>query len=179
MWLRKIVFPARITLQYKAVRGVGIREAILLAVAALQAVYLVFLAESVDFVLRLCLALFLAIALVAIATVPIKGYRMEQYILVVLRGLLRPKVYLHQTAQREEIDLGQEIDPAAVASGRRPPDPAPVAASAWEGDWAAPNLAMVMAVFLGILILASLAAFIANGGQVPGLTAPALEGGWR
>lgn len=181
MWLRKIVFPARISLEYKAVRGVGIREAILLAVAALQAVYLIFLAESIDFVLRLCLAVFLAIALVAIATVPIRGYRVEQYVLLVVRGMLRPKVYLHQTARREEIDLGAGIDaaPAPPARPRRPdPAPEPVGAIELTGDWAAPNLALVMAIFLTILVLASAAAFVANGGQMPWLIGPGVGGEW-
>lgn len=176
MWLRKIVFPAKITLEYKAMRGIGVREVILLGAAALQAVYFIFLAQGMSVPLRLTLAVALALALIIVATVPVRGYRFEQFALLMVRGLLRPKIYLHQTARRADEDTDQR--PVYQPPPRREirPTPAPAAAAEWQGDWAGPNVALVLVVFLLILGVASVAAWMISGGELP-WGGPA-QGGW-
>jgi hypothetical protein len=166
---RLILFGSKITLHYKPLRGMGVREIVLLTLAAGQAVYLVFLAESMSFPLRLTLALFLAILLLAAATIPVRGYKVEQFLIgVLLRGLIRPRRYLHQTATRNEpslADVGDEADEAGKAAPQAVV--APVARELDWGAWAGPNLALVMTMFVLILLIGGLMAYASKGGRLP------------
>jgi hypothetical protein len=166
---QRITFGNRITLNYKPVRGLGLREVLLLGAATAQAVYFIFIADQINFTLRLSVALVLALALLAIALVPVRGHRVEHFAFIVLRGLLRPRRYLHQTAERDQPDV--VAPPAGSELGARPVRvraPARAPASVWEGDWVAPNLAPVMALFCAMLVVGSLMVF-ASGGHLPGV----------
>ena len=159
---RRINFGRKITLNWKPVRGIGLRETILLTTAALQAVYLIFVADSIVFAVRLCLALFVAVTLMVVATVPIRGYRIEHFAWIVLRGWLRPKRYLHQTAERNMAPLAEigEDERRATDDGTRRPR---VALAMAPGDWAGPNVAVVMALFVCLLFGAAIAVYVVSG----------------
>ena len=169
---RFILFGSKITLNYKPLRGLGVREIFLLGLAAGQAIYLVFLAESISFPLRLTLALFIAILLLAIATIPVRGYKVEYFLFaVLLRGLVRPRRYLHQTAMRnarhvdgaglDETDTPQDADRGKdMAKGRVP------ARVGW-GEWAAPNVVLVMTIFIVLLLAGSMIAYVSRAVGLP------------
>jgi len=178
--MRRISFPARLDLAYQVMRGIGMREAVLIALAVGQAIWLVFVVEALPFVTRVTLAVLLAIALIALATIPIRGYKMEHYLLIVLRGLIRPKVYLHQTARAAPIEVAEQ-PVAAPPPSPSPPDFRSLGDQA-VGEWAAPSVLVVMLLFLGLMALSAVLMYLASGGQLPGLrelraAAPA-GGGW-
>jgi hypothetical protein len=164
--MRRVSFPARIDLRYQVMRGIGVREAILIALAAGQAIWLVFVVESLPFVSRLMLAALIAVALIAIATVPIRGYKMEHYLLIVARGMLRPKVYLHQTARSAPIAVSEEPVVAQEEDEQKLPDFKPPREF---GEWAAPNVLVVMLLFLALMAMSATMLYFAAGGQLPGL----------
>lgn len=164
--MRRVSFPARIDLRYQVMRGIGVREAILIALAAGQAIWLVFVVESLPFVSRLMLAALIAVALIAIATVPIRGYKMEHYLLIVARGMLRPKVYLHQTARSAPIAVSEEPVVAQKEDAQKLPDFKPPREF---GEWAAPNVLVVMLLFLALMAMSATMLYFAAGGQLPGL----------
>ena len=167
---RLIQFGARITLNYKPLRGLGVREIALLGLAAGQAIYLVFLAESISFPIRLTLAVFLAVLLLAIATVPVRGYKVEHFLFgVLLRGLLRPRRYLHQTATRNSprVDGSNISSEAAAEEVDEVETKVPVAAKASWGEWTGPNLAIAMTLFVLILLTGSLIAYVSRAGVAP------------
>ena len=164
---RRITFGNRITLNYKPVRGLGVREVLLLGAATAQAVYFIFIADQISFALRLSGALFLTLILLAIALVPVRGHRVEHFAFIVLRGIVRPRRYLHQTAERDRpYGVAPAVEPEAdslaaeVRAHRR--------VLATDGDWVAPNLAPVMALFCVMLVVGSLMVF-ASGGHLPGV----------
>jgi len=173
--MRRVSFPARIDLRYQVMRGIGVREAILIALAAGQAIWLVFVVESLPFVSRLMLAALIAVALIAIATVPIRGYKMEHYLLIVVRGMLRPKVYLHQTARSAPIAVSEEPVVAQEEDEQKLPDFKPPREF---GEWAAPNVLAVMLLFLALMAMSATMLYFAAGGQLPGLRGVAIGGAW-
>jgi len=173
--MRRVSFPARIDLRYQVMRGIGVREAILIALAAGQAIWLVFVVESLPFVSRLMLAALIAVALIAIATVPIRGYKMEHYLLIVARGMLRPKVYLHQTARSAPIVVSEEPVVAQEEDEQKLPDFKPPREF---GEWAAPNVLVVMLLFLALMAMSATMLYFAAGGQLPGLRGVAVGGAW-
>jgi len=173
--MRRVSFPARIDLRYQVMRGIGVREAILIALAAGQAIWLVFVVESLPFVSRLMLAALIAVALIAIATVPIRGYKMEHYLLIVARGMLRPKVYLHQTARSAPIAVSEEQVVAQEEDEQKLPDFKPPREF---GEWAAPNVLAVMLLFLALMAISATMLYFAVGGQLPGLRGVAVGGAW-
>jgi molybdopterin-guanine dinucleotide biosynthesis protein A len=173
--MRRVSFPARIDLRYQVMRGIGVREAILIALAAGQAIWLVFVVESLPFVSRLMLAALIAVALIAIATVPIRGYKMEHYLLIVARGMLRPKVYLHQTARSAPIEVSEEPVVAQEEDEQKLPD---FKSPREFGEWAAPNVLAVMLLFLALMAMSATMLYFAAGGQLPGLRGVAVGGAW-
>ncbi|MCL5998666.1 MAG: hypothetical protein M1546_21800 [Chloroflexi bacterium] len=159
-------------MNYKPLRGLGVRELLLLGFAAGQAIYLVFIAESISFPVRLTLALFLAIILLAIATIPVRGYKVEYFLFaVLLRGLVRPRRYLHQTAMRDarQVDgtsLDETDEPQDADRGKDTAKVRVPARVGW-GEWAAPNVALVMAIFVVILLAGSVIAYVSRAGGPP------------
>jgi len=173
--MRRVSFPARIDLRYQVMRGIGVREAILIALAAGQAIWLVFVVESLPFVSRLMLAALIAVALIAVATVPIRGYKMEHYLLIVVRGMLRPKVYLHQTARSAPIAVSEEAVVAQEEDEQKLPGFEPPREF---GEWAAPNVLAVMLLFLALMAISATMLYFAAGGQLPGLRGVTVGGAW-
>ena len=167
---RFIQFGSRITLNYKPLRGLGVREIVLLGLAAGQAIYLIFLAESISFPIRLTLAMFLAVLLLAIATVPVRGYKVEYFLFnVLLRGLFRPRRYLHQTAIRDRprmvgTSATQEAAPEKVNEDI---SRVPATTKVGWGEWAGPNLAIAMTLFIIILLTGSVIAYVSKAGAAP------------
>jgi hypothetical protein len=169
---RLISFGAKITLNYKPVRGLGVREIVLIGLAAAQAVYLIFMATGMVLAARLGVALFLAIGLLAFAILPIRGHTIEHFILIALRGIVRPRRYLHQTSTRgfTAAPEDQTCDaPAQVAARAAAPAAAPARRAIRrplvpQGEWSGPNLALVMAVFCVLLFAGSVIAYAAQSG---------------
>lgn len=168
--MRNIVFAARQRLGYHVMRGIGLREAILIGAAALFAVYVVFMATTLALELRLTLALLVAVALLTIAKVPVQGYRMEEMAVIWLRGQLRAKRAVHQTGRRtmpvfeDAADVRDGQDATAAQAM-----PAPVTAAARAGAmvWAEPDWGAVLALFVGLLIVASAFVYAAGAGVLP------------
>jgi hypothetical protein len=178
--MRRISFPARLDLSYQFMRGVGVREAVLLAVAVGQAIWLIFLVDSLAFVSRLVMAVVIAVALIAIATVPIKGYKVEQYAVIVIRGMLRPKVYLHQTARAAEVEIETQPIIKEERQEKKEERAYRPARDVAPGEWAAPNVLAVMLLFVALMVVSSLLLYLVSGGELPGVreVAGAVEGTW-
>jgi cell division protein FtsW (lipid II flippase) len=170
--VRNIVFAAKQRLGYHVMRGIGLREAILIGAAALFAVYIIFMATSLALELRLTLALVVSVALLTVAKVPIQGYRMEEMFLIWLRGQIRPKRAVHQTGRRTmpvfegdaDVRDGQDVTTPQVAVR-----PATTVAHAGGLVWAEPDWGTVMALFVGLLIVGSALAYAAGTGVLPKL----------
>jgi hypothetical protein len=154
-------------------RGVGLREAILIGAAALFAVYVVFMATSLALELRLTLALVVSVALLTVAKVPVQGYRMEEIFVIWLRGQLRAKRAVHQTGRRampdfdDATDVRDAHDPSVAQVASRP---ATGAVHAGEVVWAEPDWGAVLALFFGLLIVASALVYAADTGMLPKLS---------
>jgi type IV secretory pathway VirB3-like protein len=170
--MRNIVFAARQRLGYHVMRGIGLREAILIGAAALFAVYVIFMATSLALELRLTLALLVAVTLLTVAKVPVQGYRMEEMVVIWLRGQLRAKRAVHQTGRRTmpafedaaDVRDGQDATAAQVM-----PMPATAAVRTSAMVWAEPDWGAVLALFFGLLVVASALVYAAGAGVLPRL----------
>jgi hypothetical protein len=170
--MRNIVFAARQRLGYHVMRGIGLREAILIGAAALFAVYVVFMATSFALELRLTLALLVAVALLTIAKVPVQGYRMEEMAVIWLRGQLRAKRAVHQTGRRTMPafeDAADVRDGQDATAAQAMPTPAAAAVRVGAMTWAEPDWGAVLALFFGLLIVASALVYAAGTGVLPKL----------
>jgi hypothetical protein len=168
--VRRISFPARFNLGYQLMRGIGLREAILLTLAAGQAMWLVFIFEGLHLATRVMLATIIAILLITLATVPVRGYKIEQYLIIMLRGSLRPKVYLHQTAQGMSYQVNEDVVVQPVEEEKPVRDVKPRREIGY-GEWAAPNVLAVMAMFLALMVVSALLLYVLSDGELPGLHA--------
>lgn len=170
--MRNIVFAARQRLGYHVMRGIGLREAILIGAAALFAVYMVFMGTALALELRLTLAVVVAVALLTIAKVPVQGYRMEEMAVIWLRGQLRAKRAVHQTGRRTMPafeDAADVRDGQDATAAQAMPTPAAAAVRASAIVWAEPNWGAVLALFFGLLIMASALVYAAGTGVLPKL----------
>jgi type IV secretory pathway VirB3-like protein len=170
--MRNIVFAARQRLGYHVMRGIGLREAILIGAAALFAVYVVFMATTLALELRLTLALLVAVALLTIAKVPVQGYRMEEMVVIWLRGQLRAKRAVHQTGRRTMPafdDTADVRDGQDATAAQAMPTPAITAVRAGAMTWAEPDWGAVLALFFGLLVVASALVYAAGTGVLPKL----------
>lgn len=171
--MRNIVFAAKQRLGYHVLRGIGLREAILIGAAALFAVYVIFMATSLALEIRLTLALVVSVALLTVAKVPIQGYPMEEMFVIWLRGQVRSKRAVHQTGRRTmpafegEADVRDGRDVPAPQVAVRPASVAAVHASGLA--WAEPDWGVVLALFVGLLVVGSALAYAAGTGMLPRL----------
>lgn len=171
--VRNIIFAAKQRLGYHVMRGIGLREAILIGAAALFAVYIVFMAASLALELRLTLALIVSVVLLTVAKVPIQGYRMEEMFVIWLRGQVRAKRAVHQTGRRSmpafegDADVRDGRDAARTQTAARP---AATVAHAGGLVWAEPDWSVVMALFVGLLIVGSALAYASGAGVLPKLS---------
>lgn len=139
----------------KVMRGLGVRETVLVSAAGLQAVYLIFVATSIEFALRISVAVGLALALLIVAVVPVRGYTLEQWLARLIRRALRPRLYLHQTAAGETYDLS---DTATSNVPAAPPQPAIAAKPAVSSagtlalPFDGPYVALLMLLFWFIVV---------------------------
>lgn len=170
--VRNIVFAAKQRPGYHVMRGIGLREVILIGAAALFAVYIIFMATSLALELRLTLALIVSVALLAVAKVPIQGYRMEKMFVIWLRGQMRPKRAVHQTGRRSMPTFDGEADVRDGQNATKPQvaaRPATTVARTGGLVWAEPDWGVVMALFVGLLIVGSALAYAAGAGVLPKL----------
>ena len=173
MW-RHIKMPGRFDpARWELTLGVSARELILVTVAALQAVWFIFVQVEMAFALRLTLAFVFALTLLAIALVPVQDKPVEQYLWRLLRYKLRPAGRVYRTSKRDEPEITLEASPASVAQPVTTPQsrPAPrarakVQAHAWSiSGWMQPNPALIMAAFVCVLVCGSLTAYLGKGGS--------------
>ena len=166
---RPIFLGKPISLSFKAIGSLDLRQVILVLAAVLQAVMLVFYVEWLPFALRLTLALFVGLGLLIIATVPIRGTTFERALAEMLVERFGPKQYLHQTAEEQtrpqEGDATDADTTAADAADKR----AHQRYRHVDTVWAAPNFGVLLATFCTLLFVASLLAY-ATRGRIPGLT---------
>lgn len=162
---RRISFGSKITLNYKTLGGLGLREVTLLAVAAIQAVYWALVADAPTFAVRLVIALGIGIVFMAWAVVPIRGYKIEHFLWLWLRNITRPRRYIHQTAgaQSSSLSLADETAPAKPKRTMVPPT---LHMPPLQGDWVGPNMGLVMLIFLALMLISSAGLYITSGRSV-------------
>lgn len=171
MW-RHIKMPGRFDpARWELTLGVSARELILVTLAALQAVWFIFVQVEMAFALRLTLAFVFALTLLAIALVPVQDKPVEQYLWRLLRYKLRPAGRVYRTSKLDEPTTALEPAPATqpVATTQRRPAPrtrAKTQARAWSIDgWMQPNPALIMAAFVCVLVCGSLTTYLGKGGS--------------
>lgn len=170
--VRNIIFAAKQRLGYHVMRGIGLREAILIGAAALFAVYIVFMAASLALELRLTLALIVSVVLLTVAKVPIQGYRMEEMFVIWLRGQVRAKRAVHQTGRRSMPAFEGEADVRDGRSAAMPQTatrPTTTPAHAGSLVWAEPDWGAVLGLFIGLLVVASALAYASGAAELPKL----------
>lgn len=157
---RRITFGSKITLNYKALGGLGLREVALLALAAIQAVYWVLITDTPPFAARLVIALSIGLVFMAWAVVPIRGYKIEHFLWLWLRNIVRPRRYLHQTAEAQSTQVVLEDE---AANTKPKVTRSSLAMPHLPGDWVGPNMAIVMAIFLTLMLLSSFGLYVTSG----------------
>jgi hypothetical protein len=164
-WLKRITPGRKITLNWKAVGRMGLREVLLLGIAIIQAIWLIFMVGSVAFELRFVCALLIATLLVCWASIPIRGLPAEKALFKIVRGALGAKRYKHQTARADALrGEGKVIDEQEAAKPKR----GEANNANGEPTWAAPNLGLVAFVFMCLVTLSSVVMCLVRG-SVPGL----------
>ena len=162
---RRITFGSKITLNYKALGGLGLREVVLLAFAAIQAVYWVLVADTPPFAARLVIALGIGLVFMAWAVVPIRGYKIEHFLWLWLRNIVRPRRYLHQTAEAQSTQVVIEDETANAKPKLKAALPS-LSIPHLQGNWAGPNMALVMTMFLVLMLISSFGLYITSGGRL-------------
>ena len=160
--------PAR----WELTLGVSARELILVTLAALQAVWFIFMQVEMAFALRLTLAFVFALTLLVIALVPVQDKPVEQYLWRLLRYKLRPAGRVYRTSKLDEPATALEPVSAPAAQPIATPQSRPdtrartkTQARAWSiSGWLQPNPALIMATFVCVLICGSLTAYLGKGG---------------
>jgi len=180
--------------KFEVTYGMGVRESVLVGIAAIQAIWLVFLVERLPFIVRLCLALFVAAVLLVFALIPYKDKPIEYSIAKWLRYRLGSQGRVYRTASREitaEMGLASPVEPASkpVSAAQALPLPTPARAKPKRaqprrerpvhvkpaktprqqrrhGRWMQPDPGLVMAVFLGVLVMGSVLAYVGKGGFI-------------
>ena len=166
---RLIDIGKNITLFPKILPGIGLREIVLLGLAALQAVYFAFYAEALALGVRLTLAMLIAIPILIVASVPFRGMTFERWLWQQFRGALEPKRFRHTTAdprQARAPDTDANVDTPALTA-ETAPRARPAAASGGALALATPNLGLVMALFVCLLLLSSVLAYATRAAGLP------------
>jgi hypothetical protein len=149
--------PAR----WEITAGMGVREIVLVSAAAGQAIWLVFLMPALPFVVRLVLAVLIALVLFGIALVPIKDKPIEYHVFKFISYRIRAMGRVYRTARRDDVRVGQvevsEVtEPAAPKVAPQPLMKPRRIALASEWEWVQPNPAMLLAVFASLLFVGSM-----------------------
>jgi hypothetical protein len=159
---RSIRMPGRFDpARWEITAGMGVREILLVSAAAGQAIWLVFMTPALPFVVRLVVAVLIALVLLGVALVPSKDKPIEYHLLKYIGYRMRAMGRVYRTARREDVRVGQVevsdvVEPAS-------PKAAPVKSMkpqrvALAGDmvWVQPNPALLVAVFAGLLFAGSM-----------------------
>jgi hypothetical protein len=152
--------PAR----WEITAGMGVREIVLVSAAAGQAIWLVFMTPALPFVVRLVIAVLLALVLFGIALVPIKDKPIEYHLLKFIGYRMRAMGRVYRTARRDDVRVGQgELTEVAepvtrlVSAQRVKPQRI---ARVREWQWVHPDSSLMLAMFMCVLITASAFAFM-------------------
>lgn len=169
---RSIRMPGRFDpARWEITAGMGVREIVLVSAAAGQAIWLVFMTPALPFVLRLVVAVLLALVLFGIALVPIKDKPIEYHLLKFIGYRLRAMGRVYRTARRDDVRVGQE----EVSEVAEPPElrPAPMprmkpqrVALAGDWKWVQPNPALLLVMLMCLMILGSTITYIVQGNSV-------------
>ena len=178
---RRIRMPGRFDpARWEVTAGIGVREAVLLSVATVQAIGLIFLTpdEALPFVARLIIALVVGVMLLGIALVPIRDKPIEYHLAKLLRFKLRPPGRVYRTAQKgplvvpqAEVEVGSESARATVPI-RTEPTPQYSQARTCSRPIGVPRwlsldqgLGLILAVFVCMLVAGSVMAYVGRGGD--------------
>ena len=153
----------------RVVGDMGLRETLLAGAAALQAVWLVFVFTQLPFALRLTLAALIALVLLTVALVRPHNLTIEQHLINFVQYQRRPKHRVHLTSERDRLRLVQQgdviADDAVVPTQTRAASHRRSLHLDW--GWDMPDPTLVLAVFLGLLIVGSVIAYLGQGGSLP------------
>jgi hypothetical protein len=149
----------------------GPRELTLVGVAAVQAIWFLFVQTAMLFMLRLTLASLIGLALLAVALVPIKDKPMEWHVAQFIRYKLRPARRIYQTALRKPLEVveADEVAPNVVPAAK------PIAetktrtkARSDAGTWREllPDPAFIVAAFACLLVVGSVVVYAGRGGRI-------------
>jgi hypothetical protein len=95
-----IHFPVRIDLGgFKVVKNIGGRELIILLACIAGTVIFLFSGDSSGLLMRLLIGVPLAAFVFMASLIPIRGYKVERFLLVMLAHQLSPKIFIRQSAQ--------------------------------------------------------------------------------
>jgi hypothetical protein len=95
-----IHFPVRIDLGgFKVVKNIGGRELIILLVCIAGTVIFLFSGDSSGLLMRLLIGVPLAAFVFMASLIPIRGYKVERFLLVMLAHQFSPKIFIRQSAQ--------------------------------------------------------------------------------
>lgn len=171
---RTIHFPFKIKRGRSMFSMLGPREVILLAIAAIQALWWCFAANvGLDLIGRGIVGASIGLLIAAIAIIPIRGYKAEVFAGKFLRWWLGPKEYIHQTALRTRPRESETRTAPRAPVAPPKTEGAPARRSA-RRRLALPRLGMgialasvvdaLMAVFLLLVCAAAIALHLARGG---------------
>ena len=95
-----IHFPVRIDLGgFKVVKNIGGRELIILLVCIAGTVIFLFSGDSSGLLMRLLIGVPLAAFVFMASLIPIRGYKVERFLLIMLAHQFSPKIFIRQSAQ--------------------------------------------------------------------------------
>jgi len=109
-----IHFPVRIDLGgFKVVKNIGGRELIILLVCIAGTVIFLFSGDSSGLLMRLLIGVPLAAFVFMASLIPIRGYKVERFLLVMLAHQFSPKIFIRQSAQpvNMRVVADQALDP--------------------------------------------------------------------
>jgi hypothetical protein len=150
--------------RWEITAGMGVREIVLVSAAAGQAIWLVFMTPALPFVVRLVVAVLIALVLLGVALVPIKDKPIEYHLVKFLGYRMRAMGRVYRTARREDVRVGQvevsevvkpvvqKVTPQLKIKPQR-------VALAGDWEWVQPNPALLLAVFAGLLLVGTVIAY--------------------
>ena len=178
---RRIRMPGRFDPQrWEVTAGIGVREAVLLSVATVQAIGLIFLTpdEALPFAARLIVALVIGLILLGAALVPIRDKPVEYHLAKFLRFKLRPPGRVYRTAHKGPlvVPLAETVTEPAPAAAPVPLRPTPTPRRSRTRTSARPigvpswlsfdqGLGLILAVFVCVLVAGSVMAYVGRGGD--------------
>jgi hypothetical protein len=149
----------------------GIRDTALMIAAAVQGFYLIFMVDTMPFVVRLVLAAGIGGVLVVLALIKPQNLTFEQHLSQMLGYRTRPRRRVHQTADRDARPL-QNLGQGGSTATK--PAKETQARPAFRVRFGMPSLALgldnldpglLMTLFLGLMLMGSVLAYVGQGGR--------------